>query len=217
MARNIQNSLPAVVGSYEGIDNSLITGAQLWWNTPLDGLRAGLSFGQVLDFTYKIGVNAPSPVTGIQTSSSNIPFYQASLEYLWKSWTFQAEYYNYSLMSDSSWSNPLLGGLSHDRTATDSWYVGASYRVNKLLELGTYYSEAYANVNDRSGENLANPSDAYQKDVALSARFDIKDWWIFKLEGHYYRGTSLLFDNKNNPNRDEDGWFMFAAKTTFSF
>lgn len=217
VARSIQNSLPAVVGSYEGIDNSLITGAQLWWNTPVDGLRAGLSHAYVLDFTYKIGVNSPSPVTGVQTTTANIPAFQASLEYLWKSWTFQAEYYTYTLDGDSSWSNPLLGGPSHDRSTTDSWYVGASYRVNKLLELGTYYSEAYANVNDRSGENLANPSDAYQKDVALSARFDIKDWWIFKLEGHYYRGTSLLFDNKNNPNRDEDGWFMFAAKTTFSF
>jgi len=89
--------------------------------------------------------------------------------------------------------------------------------VNKLLELGTYYSEAYANVNNRSGAGSATPSDAYQEDLALSTRFDITDWWIFKLEGHYYRDTSLLYDNKNNPVRDEDGWFMFAAKTTFSF
>jgi len=217
VARDLQNGLPPVVASYNGIDNSLITGAQLWWNTPLDGLRAGLTYGQVLDFTYKVGINAPSPVTGELTSSSNIPFYQGSLEYLWKSWTFQAEYYTYTLKTDATWSNALLGAPSHDREAADSWYVGASYRVNKLLELGTYYSESYDNVNDRGGHQRANASDAYQKDAALSARFDIKDWWVFKLEGHYYRGTSLLTDDKNNPSRNEDGWFMFAAKTTFSF
>ena len=217
VARIIQNGLPAVVGSYEGIDNSLITGLQLWWNTPVDGLRAGLSYGYVWDFTYKIGINSPSPVTGVQTTVADIPVFQASLEYLWKSWTFQAEYYTYTLDGNSSWSNSLLGGPGDIRSTTDSWYVGASYRVNKLLEIGTYYSEAYANVNNRSGAGSATPSDAYQKDLALSTRFDLTDWWIFKLEGHYYRGTSQLHDDKNNPNRDEDGWFMFAAKTTFSF
>jgi len=76
VARTIQNALPPVVGSYNGIDNSLIAGAQLWWNTPVDGLRAGLSYAYVLDFTYKVGVNSPSPVTGVQTTTADIPSFR---------------------------------------------------------------------------------------------------------------------------------------------
>lgn len=221
VARTIQNNLPAVVGSYEGIDHALLGGFQLWWNTPVEGLRAGFSYGQVFDFTYHIGINAPSPVTGVMTREVDIPFYQFSLEYMWKAWTFQAEYYTYKQKVDVSYSNPLLsnviGPAAPEKTVSDSWYVGASYRFNKWFEAGTYYSEVYPDVSNRSGKGMDVPSDAYQKDLALSTRFDITDWWIFKLEGHYYRGTSLINDNKNNPVRNKDGWFLFAAKTTFSF
>jgi hypothetical protein len=60
-------------------------------------------------------------------------------------------------------------------------------------------------------------SQNYQKDTALSMRFDIKDWWIFKVEGHYIHGTGLLNDNVHNPVQNNNGWFMLAAKTTISF
>ena len=84
--------------------------------------------------------------------------------------------------------------------------------MNSWFEVGSYYGEHYANVDARDAN-----SDSFQKDLALSFRFDPTDWWIFKLEGHYIRGTSLLYNNAGNPTRDDDGWFLFAAKTTFSF
>jgi hypothetical protein len=61
------------------------------------------------------------------------------------------------------------------------------------------------------------PSDAYQKDVALSFRFDPKPWWVLKLEGHCIHGTALLYDSADNPKRNGDRWYMLALKTTFSF
>ena len=72
-------------------------------------------------------------------------------------------------------------------------------------------------MHDRDGATLAVPSDAYQKDLALSLRFDPTSWWVFKVEGHYIHGTDLLADNAANPSRNNDGWFMLALKTTFSF
>ena len=99
----------------------------------------------------------------------------------------------------------------------DSWYVSAAYRFNKWFQAGSYYSEYYADVHNRNGSGLPFPSDAYQKDAALSLRFDPTDWWIFKIEGHYIRGTAQLFDNADNPVRDGNGWWMIAVKTTFSF
>jgi hypothetical protein len=53
--------------------------------------------------------------------------------------------------------------------------------------------------------------------LALSFRFDPTDWWIFKVEGHYIRGTGLLDDNNQPTPQDDRGWFMLAVKTTFSF
>jgi len=59
--------------------------------------------------------------------------------------------------------------------------------------------------------------DNYQKDLAVSLRFDPKDWWIVKIEGHYIHGTGELYDSFQPTIRDDRGWFMLAMKTTFSF
>ncbi len=210
VARLLQNSLPpAPIGAFNGLDSSLNVGAQLWWNTPLEGLRFGGLYGKVFDFTWHIAVNPPFGAGGMRTEA-DIPYGQLSLEYTYDGWTFQAEYYTYNVFqNDFLEVGPLIGT---SRTRTDAWYVSASKRVNSWLELGTYYSEFYPNAANRSGN-----SDRFQKDVAFSTRFDLTDWWIFKLEGHYIRGTGQLYNNALNPVRDDNGWWMFAAKTTFSF
>ncbi len=210
VARLLQNSLPpAPIGAFNGLDSSLNVGAQLWWNTPLEGLRVGGLYGRVFDFTWHIAVNPPFGAGGMRTEA-DIPYGQLSLEYTYDGWTFQAEYYTYNVFqNDFLEVGPLIGT---SRTRTDAWYVSASKRVNSWLELGTYYSEFYPNAANRSGN-----SDRFQKDIAFSTRFDLTDWWIFKLEGHYIRGTGQLYNNALNPVRDDNGWWMFAAKTTFSF
>lgn len=100
-----------------------------------------------------------------------------------------------------------------DNSAFDAWYIGSSYRFNKWFEPGMYYGEYYGDTGDR-GNSLT-----FQKDLALAFRFDIKDWWIFKVEGHYLNGTGLIEDNAANAGKNYDAraWFMLAVKTTFSF
>ncbi len=85
----IKNGLPpAPIGSFDSIERNAVVGTQLWWNTPLDGLRAGVSLGYLFDFTYNFTV-APPFGAGAMRSENNIPYQQYSLEYLWKSWTFR--------------------------------------------------------------------------------------------------------------------------------
>jgi hypothetical protein len=85
--------------------------------------------------------------------------------------------------------------------------VGASHRFNKLVEAGAYYTQ----YKDSS-------AGVWQNDGTLSLRFDLKDWWLFKVEGHCITGTGLLRDNANNPvENPHDTWFMLAVKTTLSF
>lgn len=214
VARLLQDNLNrAPISSYGQVNGFPQAGVQLWWMTPLQGLRAGVSLKQAYDFSYDYRVNPPFGPGGIRTEM-NVPSEQYSLEYQYKSWTFQAEYGN-----QNSLAHNIVGGnvVSHNRTRSDTWYVGAAYRFNKWFEVGSYYTEFYSNVDHRSGSGMAVPSDAYQKDATLSLRFDPKPWWTIKLEGHAINGTGLLYNNHNNPVRNDDTWFMLAAKTTFSF
>ena len=212
VARTLQNSLPAPApfGQYRGIDQSLIVGSQFWWSTPVDGLRVGASLGYLKDFGYTIYVDPFVGGPGQIHEKGNIPFQQYSVEYVWKSWTFQGEYYTYNFTG-----HDYIGGFNAKNVQSEpgSWYIGASRRINKWFEVGAYYTEHYTDKNDRNGASSAD----HQRDTALSLRFDPKDWWIIKLEGHYINGTALLNDNANNPVRDDRGWFMLAVKSTFTF
>ena len=207
VARLINSSLPG--GKITSFDKILEAGTQLWWNSPFDvnGLRVGAAFGYVFNFDYNFSVPTPFGTFPFRAEAV-LPVQQYSAEYLWKNWTFQAEYYNVQFSQDTT--SPIAPP-THSFSITQGWYGGAAYRFNKWLEAGGYYSEYYV-----SGAHAA-ASDASQKDAALSFRFDPKPWWVFKLEGHYIRGTGQLDDNADNPVRNDHGWFMFMAKTTFSF
>jgi len=187
-------------------NSPLMGGGQLWWYTPLNGFRAGAALNYDQNLTFRT-------VNGTQAVGS--PYTQHySLEYIYHRWTFQAEYYNTKIDYD------LTAGGHHIRTIhlnPDSWYAGAEYRFNKWFEAGTYYSEYYADSHNRSGAGLPAPSDGFQKDAALSLRFDPTSWWVFKIEGHCIHGTAQLSDNVDNPVRQDNIWFMLAVKTTISF
>lgn len=212
VARSLENSLPpAPVGTFNGIDQCQIYGGQLWYNTPVDGLRVGVSGGFLPNFGYTFTVPAPPTYAETQIHAvSNIPFGQASLEYLYKSWTFQSEYYTYNVSGNQYVNNVMVPG-SGSNSQKYAWYASAAYRFNSWFEAGTYYTEDYENT-DKENSSLS-----YQKDVALSLRFDPKDWWVFKIEGHYIHGTGLLNDSAQPTTQDDRGWFMLAVKTTFSF
>lgn len=147
---------------------------------------------------------APTPMN----IEGDIPFQQASLEYTWEQWTFQAEYFTFRYEDTTSVAGT---DVSEATTNPDAWYVGVSRRITPWLEAGTYYGEYYADTSTR------DDSGGYQKDAALALRFDPTDWWILKIEGHYLQGTALLHDDANNPVRDGRGWWMLALKTTVSF
>jgi hypothetical protein len=209
VASFINNSLAG--GKVTSFDRATEVGFQLWWNTPVDGLRFGAAFGYAFNFNYDFkeptGAPPPYPSSIPLRAQASIPVQQYSAEYLWKNWTFQAEYFNTQLGQDTT--SPL--GTTHSFNTQKAWYGGATYRFNEWLEVGGYYTEYYTSA------PITASSDSSQKDLALSFRFDPKPWWVLKLEGHYIRGTALLDDNADNPVRNGDGWFMVAVKTTFSF
>jgi hypothetical protein len=166
--------------------------AFLQWETPLEGLTLA---GTV--FKY--------PDLNMQTSSGKLNFdaiiYIASAEYIRDKFTLAAEY--------KSWPQKMV--LNDTFTLRDmtneTWYISASYRFTDLFTLGTYYGELFV---DKDNKDLKSG----RKDLALTARFDINDYWVFKLEGHLMRGLAQVQTPPQDASMD---WFLFAAKVTFSF
>ncbi len=166
--------------------------AFLEWKTPLDGLTLA---GTV--FKY--------PDLNMQISSGKLNFdamiYIASLEYIRDKFTLAAEY--------KYWPQKIVlnDALTLRDMTNETWYINASYRFTDLFTLGTYYGELFV---DKDKKDLKFG----RKDWALTARFDINDNWVFKLEGHLMRGLAQITTPPADASMD---WFLFAAKVTFSF
>ena len=137
-----------------------------------------------------------------------------SLEYTWNRLVINGEYY---------WSErDIQSILLNSDTTQVSYYLGASYKFSELFTLGAYYTEVYPDKDDKSGDKLVARGKAdhgaWQKDLAMTLRFDLNDYWVFKIEGHMVDGTAGLIA-LDNPDSDwsEDKWYYGATKMTFSF
>jgi len=211
--------------TFDTWEQPLYVGGQLWYNTPVNGLRAGAYVGHMDGLGFDITIPQGGPVVSRAHSAGDVSLQQYSMEYQWKAWTFQAEYFTYlydfrqdvNTYMGTMLLPPPFSSSGPGRTEPDSWYASAAYRVNKWLEVGAYYTEFYENVHNRNGVGNGTPSDANQKDVAVALRFDPKPWWTIKLEGHHLNGTALLQNDAANPVRDDRAWWMLAVKTTISF
>ena len=204
LATEIETSLPAN-GRLDKFNWPSITGGQLWWNAPLDGLRLGAAFSYLHDLSITTSFQTPLGLLR-SVSTSNAVGQQYSAEYVWKAWTFQSEGCFIDDTSDSPGTSDQYGV---------GWYASAAYRFNDWLEAGAYYNEYY--IQGPIKATFASHSDTYQKDAAIAVRFDLTDRWIFKIEGHYIQGTALLQDNDLNPVRRGNGWGMIDLKSTISF
>jgi len=108
--------------------------------------------------------------------------------------------------------------VASDQINYESWYAQGSYRVNEWLEFGSYYSIYYQNADDK---NRDDPN-AFQQDIAVSARFDVSYAMTVKLEAHFMEGYAQLLSDINQGllgagDLPDESWTMFAAKTSFVF
>ncbi len=180
-----------------------VGGGRVLWETPISGLRVG---GSLLTGEIDADIAIVGQMTGVP-----VPFvlkareWLASIEYANDGFLFAAEY-----------------GRDHDSTTYGATYPSiseqtyglASYRWRPWLQTTAYYSLLYPDVGHRSGiEN-------HQHDAALALRFDITPHWLFKLEGHFMRGTAALSSELNDDKPLSDlvnQWWLLAAKTTVYF
>jgi hypothetical protein len=200
-----------------------VYGGALRWNTPLEGLRVG---GTVMA--------AEMDGSGLQVA----PFgaFRPDVSLKVNTWyVLSAEYTRDALMLAFEFNrldaDILLSGVTvptgmappapatveievEDGDKRGGWYGMGTYQVSDKVQLGGYYAKYYPDYNVREGEGF----DYYQNDLALTLRYDVTDYWLFKLEGHFMSGTGDV-QTGDNPgvDRTEENWNLFGVKSTFYF
>lgn len=205
------------------------------WETPLDGLRMGVSGWQL---TFDADITGTSPLLG--------GAFSGAIDVAQTGWTPSVEYAIGNLVLAAEYNRTNydldLPGKTYDRDFDSEGYYGSlTYRFTDWFELGTYYSEYYANTGDKDGKKAAalwnayggamggyppgQEHRAYLKDLALSLRFDITENWIVKVEGHKMDGGAIMLNSDGNtanyagvvgPSYEKD-WYLYTAKVAFSF
>ncbi len=201
---------------------------ELRWHTPLDGLLLNATMHTVKTDAYGAATAAfpPPPVPPLVSEGDALlsklrdgQHIALSAEYTYGDLVLAGEY----LMSEQDVSLHAVGSstqLFDSAVEAEGYYMGASYRLSDWFELGGYYSIQYPNKNDRAGSGqvaMGRPDySAWLKDAALSARFDINDSWVFKLETHCFDGVASLMDVDNSDGYERH-WTLLLAKLSFSF
>lgn len=191
-----------------------VYGGSVFWNTPINGLRVGYSYSGFVDF----GADRIVPGVPLNVYRDTDIFHRhlLSAEYVVGDWTFAAELGRETAHFDIA----LVGNKPEfgQEVKNTYGYVSAARRINTWLELGGYCSYS-KDVNDFNHPTIKIP-DSTQTDYALSAKFDITERLICKVEGHYIDGAGKLFDTATEPQpiaTRDTSWFVLAAKVTVSF
>jgi len=204
-------------------DIDYITGGRLKWHTPLEGLMLSTSFYQI-DITFKAEQQIMTIPINMKLDMSETRSNIFSGEYNIGNLTMAAEYEMVKSDQTVTLDMSRLGRsdpLPQERKMDAERYYGLlSYRFTDWFETGVYYSVDYPDKTDRDGEKRVAEGlpdfTAWQKDLALSTRFDINDFWLIKLEIHFIDGVALCPEIAN-PDGFDKNWTLFAFKTTFSF
>jgi hypothetical protein len=189
-------------------------GGSLFWNTAVQGLRVGYSFSRFENFRTLRYI--PFRARNTYKTAPHYDRHLASIEYTRGDWVFAAEAGKDVNHYDNTYTDGTV--YAHLYPTTNYYYVSASWRARRWLELGSYYGHYHF---DQWG--VGTPvifPDLDQGDFAFSCRFDLSEHLIFKLEGHVMSGAGAIFDLPSAPQpvaARDNSWTMLALKTTYSF
>ncbi len=186
----------------------------LHWMTPLDGLKLSVSYSgsktaMYMDL-YIDSVYRSEVITKMHEMSTRV----FSMQYMFGDTIISAEY-SYGVID-------IAGGAEGD-VDQDGYYASVSHKFLDWLDVGIYYSEYFPDNDDKDGKKLEREGDypdyyAWLKDACLSTRFDINEYWSFKLEGHKMNGIyGITIERDEDPFATEKDWYLFTSKFSYSF
>lgn len=200
---------------------------QLIYNTPLEGLRFGVSLAEFDadysgDFTMIVNFANPSDPSGtLQISSVSKEFLE--IDVVIRNGIISTEYTrdNLTLSAEALLQAWWLDGKKDDTETRGGFYLSGSYAFTDWFTLGVYYDVFYERLKDRDGDYFVstgnNDFEAWQNEFVISGRFDINEHWVVKAELHFVNGTANVnFLDNQNVSLEED-WILFTLKSTVSF
>jgi hypothetical protein len=193
---------------FTNIDNmhsEATTVYSLDWRTPLRGVRLVVGGLYTNLDIYGMSGNTPIFIKFADFDRKN-----ASLEYTKGPFVLAAEYARIDATEEFS------GGSADYKPET--YYISTTYRFTELFEMGSYYSIFYQNRDHRQDyyAPLGKPDyTSWQKDLAVTARFDINKYTTFKFEEHFLSGSALI--DLVDLGTTSKYWRVMAVKLTFSF
>ena len=220
-----REALDLVGATLESAQSKYVTGAQVFWHPPLDGLRVGATLLRTsIDFRVSLapetvgalimaGLVAPDFDGKLVVSQRPDTLVVGSAEYARGDWLLAAEYSRWFKRQRTTLP-ALLPTFEEDG---ERFYAMATTRLAPRLETGGYYSVYHVDAGDRGGHDprFTEPFHAFQRDLAATLRFDVNDHWLWKLEGHFMDGTASLPQLANpDPARY---WGLFLLRTTVTF
>ncbi len=191
----------AGVSQVNGVHH-VINGAALHWITPLQGLMLGASDTRNNQSVSQLSVGAYNTIPHY-----NQPSY--FFHYEKKKIMVAGEYSRVPTYQNISatMNGPDLGSVGADNRP---WYVMASYKVTEKLSAGLYQSQIFNHL------AALGPS-RYQKDWALSARYDFTSYLYAKAEEHFIDGTAIQYDTDLNPDGLKPNSKLTILKVGVSF
>ncbi|HUS66013.1 MAG TPA: hypothetical protein VMZ28_15780 [Kofleriaceae bacterium] len=209
------------------IDVRRLAGAQAFWRPPLEGLRVGGTWlnGRLdLDFQLDQATTdaliasgaAPAGFDGrAMVSLHDANLLVGSVEYSLGRVGFAAEYSRTYTHTEST----PAGLVADEDSASEGFYGLVGARLDDSWAVSSYYSVKFEDIDDRTGDGAAYPigHQAYQADLAATARYDVNEFWMLKGEAHFIQGTADLVAAENPPGKLEKNWGLFLVQTVLTF
>lgn len=194
--------------------NGPVSGAALHWRAPISGFMIGASL------THSNAASTPfndvyvvpaGPSKGVTITTSGHAVFPAS-----NSPDLFGKYEKDRVMFATEYQRTagylIFVGLSPvpDKYDLRSWYAMGSYKVSSKFTAGIYQSQYF-------DLPVALGPARYQKDWALSGRYDFNQYVYAKAEQHFVDGTSIGFDTALNPHGLKPDSRLTALKIGVSF
>ncbi|MBU0993764.1 MAG: porin [Proteobacteria bacterium] len=214
------------------------------WETPLPGVLIGGTF-YVINNLYAEGtVGGDGGYADYKKLTyfkkfNDMTGYALFLRYTMGSAIFSNEFWENKTETiiDAVRTYDDPGFLKAVDLTNQGWYVSLSYRFNEIFEAEYCYSEFFPDKTNKNGKGfypandlgevlglngvkkqLINEFEAWKKTSTFSFRFDINEFWLFKLETAYNDGFGDYTSADNGDHKNlKRYWWLYAAKVTYNF
>lgn len=211
----------------ESIEVDYKYAGNLVWDTPIDGLRLGVSVDNIKMNTTAVFTedfkleNMFLPLARVgdkgKAEYKKLQSWVGSMEYTWNNLLLVAEV----IQTYKEYTMEFVSIKETKKSDPWGWYAGAALRLTDWLELGGYFSQTKNDDTDMTA--YLPPIDYFIEfnDICGTIRIDFNRYWALKLEAHMLHGeyAKVNPDDPLSPDfrKVEEDWAMYAAKMTVAF